>query len=269
MRSAVLLILLGLCACQGVPPRPVAGSAPAVSAEYAGAYAGDLVWAGTVTMTGDVLILAGGSLTILAGSEVRIVPAEGTQIDPEYFSSLTELLVRGRLRIEGSPAQPVRFTIVERPGLEEIAWAGITLDAAEASTLRHAQIERADTAVRCVNSAPEISGNLIRRCRYGIIAQERSAPVILDNHIVDGEGGVFCWRGSAPYLKGNHISGHDEEGVYVDASSRPWLDRNTVTGNAIGLALYPRDLPYDDTAVRDNTENLRWLGTQGQRGVLP
>jgi parallel beta-helix repeat protein len=269
MRCAALLLLLGLCACQGVPPRSVAGSAPATSAEYAGAYAGDLVWAGTVTMAGDVLILPGGSLTIRPGTEVRVVPAEGTQIDPEYFSSLTELLVRGRLSIEGRADQPVRFTVVERPELEEIAWAGITLDAAAASTLRHAQIERAETAVRCVQSAPEISGNLIRRCRYGIIAQQQSAPMILDNRLADGEGGVFCWRGSNPYLKGNHISGHDEEGVYVDASSRPWLDRNTVTGNAIGLALYPRDLPYDDTEVRDNAENLRWLGTQGQGGGAP
>jgi len=262
------LLLLGLCACQGLPRPAVDGASPA-PAEYAGAYAGDLVWAGTVTMAGDVLILPGASLTIRPGTEVRIVPAEGTQIDPEYFSSLTELLVRGRLSIEGSADQPVRFTISERPGLEAIAWAGITLDAAAASTLRHALIERAETAVRCVQSAPEISNNQIRSCRYGIIVQEHSAPLILDNRITDGEGGIFCWRGSNPYLKGNQISGHDEEGVYVDVSSRPWLDRNTITANAIGLALYPHDLPYDDSAIRDNKENLRWLGTQGQKGRVP
>ena len=107
---------------------------------------------------------------------------------------------------------------------------------------------------------PEISGNRIERCRYGIIAQAGSHAKILDNRIVDGEGGIFVWRGSHPYLKGNHIAGHDEEGVFVDADSRPYLDRNTITGNAIGLALYPRDLPYDDTEVQDNAENLRWLG---------
>ena len=258
MRSvAALLSLLLLAACQP-QKQPVSAVLPPIT-EYAGAYGGDLVWAGTVTMADDVLILAGGSLTIRPGTEVRVVPAEGTQIDPEYFSSLTELLVRGRLNVEGTAEQPVRFTIVERPELEEPAWAGITFDAA-AGSVRQAVIERAETGVRCVASAPEISNNLIRRCRYGIIAQAGSHPKILDNRIEDGEGGVFCWRGSNPYLKGNRIAGHDEEGVFVDADSRPWLDRNTVTGNAIGLALFPRDLPYDDTAVTGNTENLRWLG---------
>jgi parallel beta-helix repeat protein len=262
MRGALALLLLLLSACQPLPQPAKELPAP-VAAEYAGAYGGDLVWEGTVTMTGDVLILAGGRLTIRPGTEVRVIPAEGTQIDPEYLSSLTELLVRGRLEVEGTAGQPVRFVLVERPELEEIAWAGITFEAA-AGSVRHAEIERAETGVRCVGSSPELSNNLIRRCRYGIIAQQESHPKILDNLIKDGEGGVFCWRGSRPYLKGNTISGHDEEGVFVDASSRPWLDRNTITGNAIGLALFPRDLPYDDTEVSGNTENLRWLGRQEQ-----
>lgn len=259
MRRLAPLLLLLLVACQPLL-RPAADDGRAPAGEYAGAYGGDLVWSGVVTMTGDVLILAGGSLTIRPGTEVRIIPAEGTQIDPEYFSSLTELLIRGRLLIEGTAERPVRFTLVERPGLEEIAWAGITLDAAGASVLRHVVVERAEAGLRCVGSSPEVVGSEFRRCRYGIIAQLASHPKILDNRITDGEGGVFCWRGSNPYLKGNVVSGHDEEGVFVDRTSRPYLDRNTVTGNAIGLALYPRDLPYDDTAVTGNAENLRRLG---------
>jgi len=252
------LLLILVAACQPLARTTLVAEPPPVM-EYTGAYGGDLVWTGTVTMTGDVLILASGRLTIRPGTEVRVVPAEGTQIDPEYFSSLTELLARGRLDIEGTVEQPVRFVLVERPGLEEIAWAGITFDAA-AGSVRHAMIERADTGVRCVASSPEITGNLISRCRYGVIAQAASHPKILDNLIADGEGGVFVWRGSNPYLKGNRIAGNDEEGVFVDAGSRPYLDRNTITGNAIGLAMHPRDLPYDNTDISGNTENLRWLG---------
>jgi parallel beta-helix repeat protein len=254
MRQLLLFLSLLLVACSPLP-HPVPPTA-----EYAGTYGGDLVWTGTVTMTGDVLILAGGSLTIRPGTEVRIVPAEGTQIDPEYFSSLTELLVRGRLVVEGTASAPVRFVVVERPELEEIAWAGLTLDRAGPSVIRQVALERAETGVRMVGSAPEITDNQISRCRYGIIAQAGSHAKILDNRITNGEGGVFVWRGSNPYLKGNHITGHDEEGIYVDADSRPYLDRNVVTGNAIGLALAPRDLPYDDSEIRDNAENLRWLG---------
>jgi len=235
---------------------------PAV--EYSGAYAGDLVWEGTVTMTADVLVLEGGSLTVRAGTQVNVVPAEGTKIDPEYLSSQTELLVRGKLDIQGTVEAPVRFVIVETSGTEEIAWSGITLDRAAESSIRNVELERADTAIRCVESSPEVEGTLITDCRYGIVAQQQSHPKIIGNVIADGEVGVFCLRGSNPYLLHNQITGHDEEAVFVDASSRPWLDRNTISGNSIGLALYPRDLPYDTTAVTDNLENVRWLGGQGQ-----
>ncbi len=234
--------------------------------EYQGAYSGDLVWEGTVTMASDVLIMKGGSLTIQAGTQVNVIPAEGTKINPEYLSSQTELLVRGKLDIQGSPESPVRFLIVETSETEEIAWSGITLDNAAESSIRYAELERADIAIRCVTSSPEIKGNRITNCRYGIVAQQQSHPKILENILLDGEGGIFCWRGSNPYLLNNRITGHDEEAVFVDESSRPWLDRNTISGNTIGLALYPRDLPYDPVAVTDNGEDLRWLGRQGQVG---
>lgn len=232
--------------------------------EYSGAYTGDLVWEGVVTMSGDVLILEGGSLTIHPGTQVNVFPAEGTKIDPEYLSSQTELLVRGKLDILGTADAPVRFVIVERNDLEEIAWSGITLDRASQSRIMHAELERADIAIRCVASSPEIKGNHITHSRYGIVAQQQSHPKILDNLLADGEGGIFCWKGSNPYLLGNTIKGHDEEAIFVDAESRPWLDRNTISGNAIGLALYPRDLPLDSVAVTDNRENVRYLGHQGE-----
>jgi hypothetical protein len=232
--------------------------------EYSGAYAEDLVWEGTVTMSGDVLILKEGSLTIRPGTQINVLPAEGTKIDPEYLSSQTELLVRGKLEILGTADTPVRFVLVERNDMDEIAWSGITLDRATQSRILHAELERADIAIRLVASSAKIKGNRITRCRYGIVTQQQSHPEIIDNLLTDGEGGVFCWKGSNPYLLGNTIKGHDEEAIFVDIDSRPWLDRNLVSGNAIGLALYPRDLPFDSVDFTDNVENVRFLGHQGE-----
>ncbi len=235
--------------------------------EYNGAYSDDLVWSGTVAMVGDVLILAEGSLTIHAGTVVNVIPAEGTKIDPEYLSSQTELLVRGTLDILGTKESPVRFVVHGETDAGEIAWSGITLDHAKPSRLMNAELDRADIAIRCVKSSPLIEGNHISASRYGIVAQQQSHPKILDNVLTDGEAGIFCWNGSNPYLLGNQIVGHDEEAIFVDLGSRPWLDRNTVSNNAIGLALYAKDLPFDNLAVTENIENLRYLGQQGQGGT--
>jgi len=234
--------------------------------EFAGAYAVDLVWSGTVTMTGDVLVQEGAKLTIRPGSIVNVIPAEGTKIDPEYLSSQTELLIRGQLVIQGTEESPVRFVVATGSDTEEYAWAGITLDHAGESRIAYAEIDHADIAIRCVESSPEIINNRITTCRYGIVAQLQSHPKILNNVLRDGEGGIFCWRGSNPYLKNNLITGHDEEAVFADAESRPWLDRNDIHQNSVGLALYARDLPYDLLNVTGNQEDIRWLGTQGQGG---
>lgn len=258
-------VLSAGCAPDLMPAAGLSGPPP----RYAGAYAGDLVWDGLVVMSGDVLILSGGSLTIRSGTQIRVVPAEGTQIDPEYLSAQTELLVRGRLDIQGTPGAPVRFVVPDQLDTDDYVWAGVTLDQAEPSRIAHAEISRADTAIRLVSCSPLIEGTLISRCRYGIIVQQQSHPKIFDNSIRDGEGGVYCWRDSRPTLRNNRISGHDEEGLFIDATSRPWLDRNILSGNGIGLALYPLDLPFAALSLHDNQEDVRWLGRQGLSGVSP
>lgn len=234
--------------------------------EYAGTYSSDLIWSGTVTMLSDVLILKGASLTIQAGTRIRVIPAAGTKIDPEYLSSQTELLIRGQLDIQGTAEKPVRFVVSPVDDSEDYAWAGITLDRAGDSRIAFAELDRADIAIRCVGSSPEILANKISASRYGIVLQQQSHPEIINNTLQDGEGGVFCWRGSNPYLQGNKISGHDEEAVFVDADSRPSLDRNTISGNEIGLAIYRDDQHYDPTEIIGNRENVRLLGNQGQGG---
>lgn len=255
-----ILILLGFVF--GV----ASGLSAATINEYRGAYSGEVVWQGNVTMIGDVLILEGASLVIRPGTQVNVVPAEGTKIDPEYLSSQTELLVRGRLDIQGTAEAPVRFNIVENQAVEDIAWAGITLHRAADSSISHAVISRADTAIRCVTSSPRITGSKISGCRYGIIAQEQSHPEVIDNVLIGGEGGIFCWGGSNPYIVDNTITGHDEEALFVDAKSAPRLGANLVSENAIGLALYPRHLSFERVVSRNNLEDLRWLGSQGKGG---
>lgn len=255
----LLPVLLALAACVSGPADPAAPTAPMV---IAGVLSGETLLSGEVVLAGDVLVPRGSTLIIRPGTTVHVRPAESTKIDPEYLSASTELLVRGSLRIEGTLQQPVRFLPGPLPDGVDVAWAGIILDGATGSRIAGAQIERAETGILCIGVSPEIRDSLLTGCRYGL-ALQGSSPSVLDNRIEKGEGGVFCWLESNPRLSGNRIAGHEEEGIFVDRSSRPHMGHNTVTGNAIGLALYSRDLSIDLTAFAGNDEDLRYLGGSG------
>ncbi len=209
-----------------------------------------------------MLVPEGARLIVEPGTTIDVRYSQSTKIDPEYLSPATELLVRGEIEVRGTEEAPVVFRPVAVPAGETIGWAGITVDRG-AGRIEGARIEKAETGVLTIGAAPLIAGNSFTGCRYGIIAQDESAPRILDNRLEKGEGGIFCWRSSSPYIKGNTIVDHDEEGLYVDASSRPWLDHNKVSGNAIGLAIFSPGLPVDASAVKGNGVDL--LTAKGER----
>jgi len=258
-RLLVLLLLPAFAACVAAPSGPEGSPAPT---EIAGVLSGETVLAGEVVLAGDVLVPRGSRLIIRPGTTLHVQVAESTRIDPEYLSAATELLVRGTLQIEGTEQQPVRFVTGPAPEGSGVAWAGIELDGAVASRIVGAQIERADVGILCIGSSPEIRGCTLDGCRYGLVLQG-SSPQVAGNQVENGEGGVFCWLGSNPALQENRIAGQDEEGIFVDRHSRPRLFGNTVTGNAIGLALYPGGFETDLRQFEGNGEDVRTLGGNG------
>ncbi len=125
---ALLPALAGCGLLRSAPaPEQTPGNVSVVR-EVAGVLAGETVLSGEVLLTGDVLVPRGSTLVIKPGTLVRIRPSESTKIDPEYLSSSTEILVRGRLLAEGTASAPIAF-LPETPGSAgEVSWAGIILD---------------------------------------------------------------------------------------------------------------------------------------------
>lgn len=243
-------ILLLVCGCapfvrKGTVSEPL---------ELLGVLSGRTSVGGEILVTGDVRIPPGSTLTIQPGARIRVRDSESTKIDPEYLSPLTEILVQGRLEVNGRPDEEVHI-MPERPSpVGEATWAGIILDRAEGSFLRHASLHGPETGVLVIDASPEIISNTISRARYGIVVQG-GAPKILDNRIWRGEGGVFIWNGASPYLKNNVIVANDEEGIVVARNCKPYLDRNIVSGNAIGLVV-PDKLPFDPTGISGNRRDV-------------
>lgn len=256
-----LLLACGLLAGCVVAPAPMPPSATELERlpVLSGVVSGVRVLRGEVYLADDVRVAPGAVLELRPGTTVYVRSAEGTQIDPEYLSSLTELLVRGRLEIHGTTRRPVRFIPLTPGSSYEPAWAGIILTGAEGGQIVGARIEQAETGVLCIASSPEIRANVFTGNRYGIIAQQGSSPRILDNRIEKGEGGIFCWRNSAPVVAGNEILDQAEEGIFVDADSQPLLTGNRVSGNDLGLVLHDRALAGDLSQVQGNREDLRIL----------
>ncbi len=261
--TTLLLACWLLAGCVAAPP-PVPPSAAGLERlpVLSGVVTGHRVLRGEVYLADDARVAPGAVLELRPGTTVYVRSAEGTQIDPEYLSSLTELLVRGRLDIQGTKQRPVHFIPLTPGSSDQPAWAGITLTGAEGGQIVGARIEQAETGVLCIASSPEIRANVFTGNRYGIIAQQGSAPRILANRIEKGEGGIFCWRGSTPEIADNEIFDQAEEGIFVDVDSRPLLTGNRVSGNDLGLVLHDRALAGDPAQAQGNREDLRILRPQ-------
>jgi parallel beta-helix repeat protein len=256
MRRLLPGLVLLVSACVAQSPLP-----PSAPREISGRISGVVELSGEVLVSGDLLVPAGSMLIVRPGTTLRVRAAEGTKIDPEYLSPATEILVRGTLRILGTAADPVRL-VPERASPEDVVWAGILFDGGSGSVV-WSEIVAAESGILCIAAAPGLEHNILRRCRYGIIAQHGSAPAIVGNTLLDGEGGLFCWDRSSPLVRDNRITGHAEEGIVVDRSSRPLLKGNVVSGNDIGLLLGDCDLPHTAEQVRGNREEIRCLANGG------
>ena len=246
-----LLVLLTACTAALPPALP--------QQELSGVISSDRTLSGELLLTGDLLILPDRTLTLQPGTTVRVRKAESTKIDPEYLSSLTEILVRGNLLAEGTADAPIIFLPETAPGAGEIVWAGITLDHSPASSLRHLRIEGAEQGILSISSSPQLAENTIYNCRYGLVVQGPGSAGIYNNQIKAGEGGLFVLAGASPEVVGNRITAQVEEGLFVDAASAPRLGRNEISGNAIGLVLHNPELPFDPDGISANREDLRLI----------
>ncbi len=236
MRLIVALISLYLFACAPVAPPPEAQSSANLAAvvELGGVMVGETVLSGEYLLVSDLLIPEGSRLVIKPGTTILVRRAEFTKIDPEFLSSMTELLVRGTILIEGTADAPVVIAPEEPASADDPAWAGLLLDNVRASSVKHARINGAESGLLLVAAELVLTDCRLEQNRYGLVIQGGS-PLLERNQISNGEGGLFIWNGATPTLNANVISQNAEEGVYIDRSSRPKLTGNRAEQNAIGL----------------------------------
>lgn len=160
----------------------------------------DTVWQGEMTVAEDVVVPAGVTLTVRAGTVVTLQAAENTKIDPEYLSHQTEITVRGALLVEGSAVSPVLFRLAEGSPASDMGddrWAGIIVDGGRLQ-LHHATLQDAEVGVYVIGGRAELVGSSIEKNRYGVIAQGLDATVVCSSTTISGNDyGLFAFDGAA------------------------------------------------------------------------
>lgn len=223
----------------------------------------DTFWQGEVRLEEDVLVPAGVTLTVAAGTRIMAQPADNTKIDPEYLSHQTELLVRGRLLVNGNDSARVSFQAegeAATPG-----WAGIIVDGGEV-LLAGADLRNAEAALTVVAGKVDLAGCRLTGNRYGLVAQSEKAVVSVVASIIEkNDYGVMAFDGAVPILAAGSLARDNSKEDVVDG-------RRAVVAVPAGPATpaaEPRERPvaavYRDEALPGTTI---WKGRVVVEGQL-
>jgi Right handed beta helix region len=183
----------------------VLGAQKPIEAE--GVITSDTTWSGDVTVFSDVLVPEGVTLTIAPGTTVLFAYSDSSKIEPMFLSMGTELLVRGRLVVEGRKDSPVTFAPapedVDLKKPERGDWGGLIFDgeAASASVVKFARFSMADSAVSTFYSSPEITGCTVDDSAYGFSCMGPSRPRIDGCVVRNSEFGILESHGAKPDVR--------------------------------------------------------------------
>jgi hypothetical protein len=191
----------------------------------------DGVWRGTVILADDFLVPRGRTLRILAGTRVLVRPADTTKTEPEYLDNATELLVRGRLIVDGTASRPVSFgpLPVEAGGENGARWGGIIFDGGDGE-IRHCRLTGAETGVTLLGSSAAISDLAVSDVRQGIAVHRGSAPRLTRVSVQAEDGGISCWPGSSPTFERVDAAAREHEGLLVAPGAAPRISGSSFTG---------------------------------------
>lgn len=172
---------------------------------------GDTVWRGDVKVKDDVLVPEGATLLIMSGTRINIEPSDRTKSDPEYISSMTEILVRGKIEIKGSGKSPVYFRVKgeESPGL----WGGIIIDGGSAH-IRGSMVQNAATGIMVIKGKLNMAESVMRKNRYGLTAYEGASVFIKDSEITENSYGLFELGKVKSTYKNVSIAGNEKKDLY-------------------------------------------------------
>lgn len=185
--------------------------------------------AGTYLVLSDVLVNAGVTWTLPAGTTLLAVPGR-------------RMLVNGTLVATGSSTQRVRFTS-SKPYPAKGDWQGVEVGATGSVSLSYARIEYATNGVYFNEGQGTVTHSLIRFCAKGVFVGAKSNPTINSaNEISNNDYGIYVQGDSvlanhpAPVANGNSLFANAQKNYYAIGYTTPKPTLNA-TGNWWGTSV--------------------------------
>ena len=194
----------------------------------------DTVWKDEVSVSEDVLIPQGVTLTIMPGTVIKVTSSESTKTDPEYLSPMTEITVRGTLRSDGRRNAPIIFRN-DKETNERGSWAGILIDGGTAS-ISSCRIQGAETGIYVLKGTLVAADAVFRENRYGLVAEGPETKVNIRNaRITENDYGLFIFNGAQVDNRESIIENNGKKNIYsAGVKEYPFKTEYSVDKSEVG-----------------------------------
>lgn len=215
------------------------------------------VWSDNMTITGDVIVPPGITLTIQPGTTVNFATTDDQ--GGGQYTSKCELIVYGKLVAEGTASSPITLESTEG-GTTKSQWRGIVFwdSADDASVVKYCNIKNAIYGVDLHQAVPEITYNNITYSSYGIRAWGTSSSplqgVTIEHNTLDHNGyGLELGYASSGSVRYNSASYNSVKGMHFYQASPLNISSNTVTNNSKGIDMAGGSPYMDSNTAKNNT----------------
>jgi MYXO-CTERM domain-containing protein len=211
---------------------------------------------------GDIVVPAGASLTIQAGTVVQIatVDALASGLDASHV----EIHVAGTLTVNGTASNGVTFASASSSAAS--AWYGIVVESGATSTsIAYATIENAQVGVSC--SAPGnvlvVNGSTFDTDATGIDLTNGATPAISDFRAQNCGTGLATSDTAGVTLDSAVVTGSNVA-LELDGSAATTVKQSTVSHNSAGVATSGANVSIIDSLVTFNDT----YGVTGSPGAV-
>ncbi|GAB4343636.1 MAG: right-handed parallel beta-helix repeat-containing protein [Desulfobulbaceae bacterium] len=199
----------------------------------------DAVWEGAVTLEEDLMVAAGASVTVRAGTVVTVSASDSTKTDPEYMAPLVEITVRGTMTVEGTPENPVVFKLDVSSSAESDSWAGIIVDGGMLR-VRSATIRDAEAGIWIIGGRSELEETTLTGNRYGLVAQrQQSSTTLIRSTVTGNEYGLVALNGAEIVQRETKVEKNSRQDILALPAAEPVF---SFTDLAVADTIPPREI---------------------------